>query len=57
MMKREQFRAHLLHGPMMCFEEPVSICEPEIKSLAPSPKCKPRALFAAQVLELKAIRR
>jgi hypothetical protein len=57
MTKGEQFGAHLLHGSMMCFEEPVPVIESEIKSVAPSPKCKPQAPFAAQVLQLTAIRR
>jgi hypothetical protein len=36
MTKGERFGAHLLHGPMMCFEEPVPVIESEIKSVAPS---------------------
>jgi hypothetical protein len=57
MMKGQRFGAHLLHCPMMCFEEPVPVHEYEIESLAPSPKCKLQTLFAAHVRELTAIRR
>jgi hypothetical protein len=41
---------------MTCFEEPVPVNESEIESLAPSPKCKPQSLLAAQIVGLTAIR-